>query len=91
MSLLDEFAVGVQVQTLPQDTETGYEDELPFVDGDGKTHSSFLEKLQELNDMLSRVHERKHRRRRGFRLPVANRRPANKRADEVIDGGLLNS
>lgn len=55
MTLLGELAISLQAQNLPQKTQPRHQNELFSVDTHGEAESSFIQKLQDLDNVLARV------------------------------------
>lgn len=55
LTFLGELAVPLQTQGLPQETQSGHQDDFLSVDADREAKATLVEKLQNLDDVLARV------------------------------------
>lgn len=88
MALLRELALSLQTQNLPQKTQSRHQHELLPVDTHGEAESSFIEQLQNLNNVLARVRNSEHRWRPNLLIRKADSWTVNQRPDIVVDQRL---
>lgn len=64
MIVLDEFALAVEIEALEEQTEAGKDENFVAIQTEGEAHSSLVQQLYDLNNMLACIRKYDNGRRR---------------------------